>query len=402
MNLELRPTICLWQDQYSSINREMEMTLSKALSDTKQSTREIYPDRQNDLKNDPDKKVRNPRPVTRKKNFRPIIMCFAFVMLSWANLAAQIEGKVSLGIHYTDNLFQLSDYDISRWKHDSENLDFVKTTDDLNISTQIDIAYPIPYRWWTFTPSITAKFNQNVSNTDKYRTDSLFRLRVDRYYWSLTALYGYYPYIYYRHYRDDGGTEENQKYSYERNLYRAELVVRPLQKLTTFGNVRYEDLYYNQYFTEADGNRLTAELGTRYSFPSFSLQGSYSFREYDCTGYKELDENDGSYESNIYRGVLRLKQMPIQGNSIKQQSWQPYLELVREDRYYQGNDSWYGGREYHIYNTTAGLRIKFKPSIKLSLDYLHIFRNVESPNASVLRLKEFSENRFSATLQYEF
>jgi hypothetical protein len=379
------------------------MSLTDGLNQDKQNPREIYPDQQQEeLKSCNDKKVRSTRALGRKKNFRPIILCLALTFLGLSYAHAQIEGSVSLGLEYTDNLFQLSDYDMDRWKNDHANLRFADTTDDLKLSTRIDLAYPLHYRWWTFTPSVTAKINQNLSNTDKYRTDSLLRFRVDRYYWSLTTLYGYYPYIYYRHYTDTGATDELQKYSYERNLYRAELVVRPIKKLTTFGNIRYEDLYYNQYFTEADGDRLTTELGLRYSFPSFSAQGTYSYRIYDNTGYTALDEDDGSYDSNIYRGVLRLKAMPISGESTKHQSWQPYLELVREDRFYQGDSSWYGGREYHIYNTTAGLNIKLNPKWNLSLDYLHIFRNVESPNASVLRLKEFSENRLSASVEYKF
>lgn len=368
----------------------------------KESTREVYPDRQDDSKDEDNKKIREPRALGRRRNFRPIILCLGLFLIGLGHAYAQIEAEIGLAVEYTDNVFQLSDYDMSRWKNDSSKLDFVSTTDDLQLAMRLDLSYPIHYRWWTFTPSVTAKISQNLSNTEKERQDALLRFRVDRYYWSLTTLYGYYPYTYYRHFTDTDGTGENEKYAYERNLYRAELVVRPMKKLTTFGNIRYEDMYYNQYFTEADGKRLTTELGARYSFPSFSLQGSYSYRDFDNTGYKDLEANDGSYESNFYRGVLKLKPMPITGESTKEQSWQPYLELIKEDRYYQGDNTWYGGRTYQIYNTKAGINVKLHPDWNLSLDYLHIFRNVESPSASVLRLKEFSENRLSAAVHYRF
>ena len=378
----------------------MAMTDDQKLD--KESTAELCPDQEEGLKNEDSKKIRSPKTLGRRKNFRPIILCLGILLITLGHAYAQIQAELSLGAEYTDNVFQLSDYDNSRWKNDNPKLDFVNTTDDLQLAMRLDLDYPIHYRWWIFTPSVTAKISQNVSNTDKERHDALLRFRVDRHYWSLTTLYGYYPYIYYRHFTDTDGTNENEKYSYERNLYRAELVVRPMKKLTTFGNVRYEDMHYNKYFVEADGSRLTTELGARYSFPSFSLQGSYSYRSFDNTGYKKLDADDGSYDSNIYRGVLRLKQMPFSGESTKNQSWRPYLELSKEDRFYQGNSSWYGGRTYHAYNTKAGLDLKLNPDWNLSLDYLHIFRNVESPNASVLRLKEFSENRLSAMLSYKF
>jgi hypothetical protein len=378
------------------------MNLPQELNTETKSSREIYPDMQEDLKNPEEKKVRNNRNLSRKKNFRPIILCLALSLLSFGLVHAQIEGSITLGAGYSDNVFQFSESDLSRWKNNSSALLWAEKTDDLNLYTKIDLAYPIPYRWWTFTPSVTGTISQNTQNTDKYRTDSIVRFRVDRHYWSATVLYGYYPYIYYRHFTDSDGTGTAEKYSYERNLYRAELIVRPLQKLTAYTNIRYEDLFYNQYFTEADGNRLTTELGARYSFPSFSLQGSYTFRSYDNTGYKAVDADDGSWDSNIYRGVIRMKQMPLSGESTREQSWQPYLELSKEDRFYQGDSAWYGGREYAIYGTKAGLNIKVQPDWNLSLDYLHIFRNVESPNESVLRLKEFSENRLSASVSYKF
>lgn len=376
--------------------------MSEDLKLDKESTQQVYPDRQDEQKNGDGKKIRSPRALERRRNFRPIILCIGLFLIGLGHANAQIKAEIGLAVEYTDNIFQLSDYDITRWKNDDPKLDFVKSTDDLKLTTRLDLDYPIHYRWWTFTPSVTAKIKQNISNTEKAAHDAIFRIRIDRYYWSLTTLYGYYPYTYYRDFTDSDGTGENEKYSYERDLYRAELVVRPMKKLTTFGNIRYEDMCYNKYFTEADGNRFTTELGARYSFPSFSLQGSYSYRDFDNTGYKELDADDGSYESNSYRGGPRLKPMPFSGESTKKQSWQPYLELSKEDRYFQGNSAWYGGRAYHVYNTKAGLNLKLHPDWKLSLDYLHIFRNVESPSASVLRLKEFSENRLSAAVNYRF
>jgi len=367
-----------------------------------EKVREIYPEGAEGQKQNEPKRIRGTRSLTRRKNFRPIILCFMMMVIFRTGLHAALEGEISVGLGYTDNVFQLSDYDMARWDNEHETLSYVQTTDDLNISTRLDLAYPMQYKWWNFTPSVSGVITRNVSNTDKRRQDTLLRFRVDRHYWSASALYGYYPEIYYRHFNDSDGTGELQKYSYERNLYRADVILRPIKNVTAFGNFRYEDLYYNQYFTEADGNTMTTELGARYSFRTISVQGSYSFREYKADSDQVPGANDGSYESNIYKGVLRYKMMPIVGNSTAKTGWQPYLELSREDRYYQGNDDWYGGREYSSTNTKAGINVKLSPKWNLSLDYLHIFRNVDSPNESVTRLKEFSENRLSAMVKYKF
>jgi len=50
----------------------------------------------------------------------------------------------------------------------------------------------------------------------------------------------------------------------------------------------------------------------------------------------------------------------------------------------------------------AGMELFFSPKMNLSLDYSHYFRNVETDNETVQRLKEYSENRLSAVLSYKF
>lgn len=367
-----------------------------------EKVREIYPDELDEAKREEAKTNKDKRRTSQMKRIRPIILILAFMLLFSVNLQAKIEGELSLGMNYTDNVFQLSDYDFARFKAEHPSLDYVKTTDDLKLSTTVQVAYPIHYKWWKITPEISGTLSQNVSNTDKQRMDSAMRLKIDRHYWSLHTLYSYHPYVYYRHYVDSDGSGKLEKYSYAYDLYRAELQLRPLEDLQIFGNIRYEDQYYNQHFREADGNALTTELGARYRFDTFSLQAAYAYKKYDNSGHKELNTADGSYESDIYRFGLRGKQMPLKGESIKQQSWQPYLDVKIEKRFYQGDDAWYGGRYYSILKASSGFDIKLAPSWKLSLDFSHGFRNVDSPNQSVVRQKEYIENSFSALVKHKF
>lgn len=363
--------------------------------------KEIYPVPEPVENEQTDTKPRKARIYSHRRDFKPIILFFIIMIFGIKPQFAQINTELSFKAEYSDNIFQLSDYDLRRWEEYHSSLDFAKTTDDLTLSTQINLAYPIEYRWWTFTPSLTAKLSQSINAKDKHRSDAIFKFRADRYYWSASVLYGYYPQNYYRHFIADG-SGKLEKYSYQRNLYKGEAIVRPMKKLSLHGNLSYEDLYYNEHFTKADGHRFSSEIGARYSFAPLTLSGSYGFKDFKNTGYKALNADDGSYQSDIYKGTLRLKAMPLKGESTKEQSWQPYLSLSREDRFYQGNNDWYGGREYHIYSTNAGLNLKLKPHLNLILDYTHIYRNVDSPNASVLRLKEFNENRISTTINYKF
>ncbi|MDD4310572.1 MAG: hypothetical protein PHO32_09345 [Candidatus Cloacimonetes bacterium] len=339
------------------------------------------------------------RTARRIRSFRPIIMIFMmFLSLASGSLFAQLTGSVTLGTRYSDNVFQLSENDLSRFDDEHSSLDFVKTSDDMILDTRIELAYPMHYRWWKITPSVIGNISQAVSNTEKYRRDASVKLRVDRYYWNLSAQYSYNPHIYYRNFNDADGSGNSEEYCYSRNGYRADIAVKPIKNTTLKGNFRIEDYFYNQYFTEADGQALTGGLGVNYRFPVFSLDCGYSYRSF--TNDNKVDTDDASYESNIYQGKITLPKMQLSDKGTTK--WQPSLGINYEQRYYQGNDSWYGGRADFTYTMNAGFDLIFPSRWEIGLDYSHIFRNVESDNSSVLQSKEYGENRLGANLNYKF
>lgn len=337
------------------------------------------------------------------KPFRPIILCFVlYLCFSWISLGAQIQGSVALGAQYTDNVFALSDYDFERFNDNHASFDFVETTDDLSLISTIDLKYPLRYRWWKLEPSITATISDNISINDKYRRDFAANLRVERYHWNATLQYGFNPRIYIRDYVDSDGTGKLEPYSYQRNTYRSDANLRITRDSTIRLHARYEELYYNEFWTQYDGNALTYGIGFRHSFPLFVINGMYYFRSFDCDYDAASAYNDASYESDRYTFGFALKPIPLNDAKKNGAAYKPSLSLSYEERFYQGLDSWYGGRIDKMYNTTAGIELIFSPQWNLSLDYSHVFRNVESPNQSVLQLKEYAENRVGATLNYNF
>lgn len=342
------------------------------------------------------------RPVYRNgkvrflRNVLPIIMLMLFGLMSLP-LFAQMDVSVSIGANYSDNVFRLSDYDLQRFEDRHPNLEYARTTDDLSIKTKVDMAYAFRYKWYKIEPSITASFSQNVSNTEKWRKDVLARLAVVRYYWDAKLLYGYYPNIYVRDYVDTDGSGKLEQFSYERNLYRADLNVRPLKKTTLKANFRYEELFYNSYWTEYDGDAKTMGLGLRQNFPVFVLDAMYEYRIFD--NWEKYPE-DSSYESNIYSGTLRLKDSPLNSSKKDSPQWSPSLSLSFEERFYGGTDPQNARRIDKIYTTKAGLRFKISKQLNFTLDYSHYLRNIDSPNASVRRLKPYSENQIEAMIKY--
>lgn len=361
-----------------------------------------------DIQNEPQGMDR-PVPLTKatrrtaSKLFRPIILILSTIMLfSVSVVLGQVEGSVSMGARYSDNVFQLSENDLSAFDESDPDLDFVKTTDDLTLMTNIDLGYSLYYKWWKITPSISGTYSQNISNQEKNRLDGLVRLRFDRYYWNLTALYGYYPRIYLRDYTDNDGTGEMEQFSYARDLYRADLNVRPFRNSSLRLHARYENYYYNEFFTEFDSKATTYGIGWRQNFPYFGIEASYNYRvlENDQEVAEPLD--DSSYESNEYTGIILLKKMPLNDSKPKGATWQPSLELSYEERFFQGMNEWYGGRADQIYTTRASVNIELSKAWNINLDYSHDFRNIDSPNASVRRAKEYGENRLGAFIKFEF
>ncbi|HPV15333.1 MAG TPA: hypothetical protein PL126_06755 [Candidatus Cloacimonadota bacterium] len=342
------------------------------------------------------------RPVYRNgqvrflRRFMPIIMIMMFGFFNLP-LCAQMDVSVSMGACYSDNVFRLSDYDLQRFEERHPNLEYVKTTDDLSIKAKVDLAYAFGYKWYKIEPSLTASFSQNLSNTEKWNRDVMARLAIVRYYWDAKLLYGYYPHVYVRDYVDTDGTGKLEHFSYERNLYRADLNVKPLKNTTVRANFRYEELFYNSYWMEYDGDAKTAGLGLRQNFPVFVLDAMYEYRIFDNW---DKDPEDSSYESNKYSGTLRLKDSPLDSSKKDSPKWSPSLSLSFEERFYGGTDPKNAYRVDKIYTTQAGIRFKINKQFNFTLDYSHHLRNIDSPNASVRRLKPYSENQIEAVVNY--
>ncbi len=355
-----------------------------------------------ELKNDPPKKGETgskATPVRNPRNFMPIIMSAALLLCVLSlPLQAQIDASLSVDAVYSDNVFNLSDYDLQRFEQEHPNLDFVKTTDDLSLKAKVDLAYTFRYKWYQIEPSITASFAQNVSNTEKWNRDVLARLAIIRYYWDFKLLYGYYPHRYVRDYVDTDGSGQLEHYSYARNLYRTEFNFKPLDKTTIKANFRYEELFYNSFWTQFDGDAKTTGLGIRQNFPIFVLDAMYEYRIFD--NWQKQPE-DASYESNKYSASVRLKDMPLDSSKKTSPLWSPTLSLSFEERFFGGKDLQHAFRIDKIYSTQAGLRFKINKKLNLTLDYSHHLRNIDTPNASVRRLKPYSENQIAAGVKYK-
>ena len=348
---------------------------------------------------------KNKRRLTRLsgKAFRPIILSFLLTIMIFPGLLrAQITGSVSVGARYSDNVFALSDYDFERLNQEHPDLDFVETSDDLSMLANVDLGYKFNYKWWRFTPSVSATISENLQNKEKYRRDALVRFRVDRYYWNFTGLYGYYPHTYVRNYNDSDGTGSSEQFVYARDLFRGDLNIRPFTNTSIRLGGRYEIYRYNEFFTEFDSEATTLGGSIRHNFPYFGIEAGYYYKVQDNSQVITDPLEDSSYENNEYEVILLMKKMLLDNNKPSGATWQPSVELSYQERFFQGTDDWYGGRVDKIYGLRGTLSFDLTKAMNLNLDYSHVNRNIESPSATVRRLKEYSENRLSASLSYKF
>jgi hypothetical protein len=338
----------------------------------------------------------------RSKPYQPIILIMALFLSTLAmNLAAQVSASMDLGIHYTDNAFQLSETDLQNNEEGDPDFAFVNSADDVITNLMLYGAYDMAWHWWKIRPLAEVSGTQYIMNPAKQRLDFLTGIRVSRRIGELGLFYGYTPEVYLRDYIDTDGTGLNESYSYEKNLYRAELKAKPLKKSTASLEYRLEQFYYNKYFTEFDGDITTWTVGWQQSFPIFYLDASYGYKVYQTKQGSIIDNpEDASYESNVYAAGLLIKKMPLDSHypSI---TWRPELDLKFETRYYQGEDNWHAGRTDNLNTTTATLHFYFGDRWNFNLDYSHIFRNVDAVNSNVIRQKEFGENRFGLNVRYQ-
>jgi hypothetical protein len=340
--------------------------------------------------------------LRRLKSFRPIILCLAFaLLLIIPQLNAQFYGSLEQGAAYTDNAFQLSDYDLQRKEQGNPDFDFVNSADDAILKTRFNLAYETRWRWWVLQPNIQATGTGYVLNSEKTRFDFAAGLSISRKLGSIGFSYGYTPEVYVRNYIDTGGTGQSEEFSYARNLYKSDLNLKPFKASTVTLEYSLEQQYYNKYFTEFDGDITTWTLGWKQSLPAIYVDAAYGYKVYDTSAGNIDNPEDASYESNVYDIGILVKKMQVDSR-YQTVTWRPELNLQFENRYYQGSDTMHRGRTDNLNTTNAILHFYFGEVWNLNLDYSHIFRNVDAVDSNVRKLKEFGENRFGLALRYSF
>jgi len=320
---------------------------------------------------------------------------------------ANIDLKFRYIIEYDSNIFSLSDYDYNSFKK-GRSFQYIDTTDDLKQKFEVRLNKRTNINDIVFSPYASFSFINFMNNTNKNSWNLLIGANNQWDQFTLNGVYGYYPENYLRKYIDTDGTLANEKFSYQKMLWRVSSSYRHNNYVIPLFYGKYEYYHYNEYFTEYDGPAWTFGLGWRLLMKTINTDMMYYYRTYNPTSNQESIQNiisnikDGSYESNIYELKIRTKKF-----YSTLLDYRIFTNLKLEDRYYQSRiplpiDPYHTNRNDKITTINFGSDLWLAKDFNIKIDYVYRVRNCSSDNPSVKRDKDYDKYQISTMLEYNF
>ncbi len=309
-------------------------------------------------------------------------------------------------LRYADNIFSLSDHDSNRFDRGDDRFHFIETADDVIANPSFRARYPFDLGDLTVEPYVNINYYHYLNNTEKSNFSILSALFNSYKQFNLNLYYGYYADTYVRDYfiRDEGDyIIDDQSFEYDRNLYRIYSYINLTDLDTPLFYYQIEEYYHNRYFTDYDGVATTFGIGWRRSFPTFYLRGFYYYR--DFKGDNISDNNDPSYESNIYDFQFRNKRVELFNNY----QFRPYIGFRFENRFFSreyttaeaiGRFDYQSSRNDRRYRMNIGGEFYVTKNLDLFIEYEYFIRDSTSENPNVAKDKDYSQQSIYLGFEY--
>lgn len=335
-----------------------------------------------------------------------------------------VEITYSQTFKYSDNVFNLSEYDLERFETGEPIFSFIETSDDLILTSRLRTRYSFlelenkskNINRIRFTGYFSPALNTYLSNSGKSSYSFLTGLftmyqpssnRNRRY--NLNLYYGFYAGNYTRDYRDIDGTGDYESFEYDKNLYRIYSFFNLTDKDLPLLYFQIEDFYHNQYFTEYDGRAVTYGLGWRRNFNDFYMRAFYYYREFDPfnISYKldnlDLTEriSDSAYESDIFYIEMKANRVGVGYTS----DIRPFFSYRYEKRHYITDlpltvAPFHSTREEERHSLNIGCDFLFYRNLDIIFEYDLRMRKTKSDNKDVPKYKDYTKHEFSLTFEY--
>lgn len=333
-----------------------------------------------------------------------LMMIFSTFIYAKTNISFGVSTK------YTDNPYHLSSQDIDKFNDGDNAFSYIETKDDLIINSYFNVSGKLKFKDFKISPFFSVHQHNFIENNLKSTTS--FKIGISKKYLdklSMTYSYSYYPKIFVRKYIDHDGTGKYEDYQYDKQKYAINGFYKINGKNFILFDASFAQLYYNKYFTEYDGNKLSGGLGFKHSFKPFYLKMKYSYVKFkgndsilspeSYSGYVR----DPQYESNIYS-------LKIQSKKIKK-LFPKYLRIKAsasfEQRYfttdlYESLDPIHSGRKDKILNLGFGIEYNLLNNTNIFLDVTNTSRKVSATYENLSNIKDYNLNGISLGFKYSF
>ena len=356
-----------------------------------------------------------------KKNIILLLTVLCFTMLSnpvSARVTAiKLTGlKAEITSSYDDNILRYSDRDIEYFENRTEISPSRLTTlddwkNDFRLKFYIDgpkiFSRALKIRYF-------GKFSHYYRNPFKnYSTHTLIlnqrigdKIAVDFKYFILADFY-------LREYRD---RDHNEYFScsFDNHQTRLGIDYRLTKKITLTFQGQFDQIYYNEYFTEYDSENLTytGRLTHRIT-KNLRLTVSGGFTISDNIGYipaeiapfdplsqDDTEYGDASYEEETYLAKIRYRMRKFMG----QDTWLSLEYKLRHRIYVTGNsleyDPFHAGRMDDRHRIVLTIDREILPRLDGKLIYTREWRETTSDYELVTDVKNFTQNIVGFGLTY--
>ncbi|MCD4651668.1 MAG: hypothetical protein K8S56_07790 [Candidatus Cloacimonetes bacterium] len=335
------------------------------------------------------------------------LLVFA-ILVATVMLSAQLSVTPEMKFIFDNNTFELSDYDLEEFENGDPDFDFIVTTDDFIISPSLRMEYQFKLsKKLKLTPFISGKYDLYTQNSDRTKYSTSGGMKSDFGKLDISLMYGYYPGNYTRMY--DVDPFGLQKYEYDKNMYKLSGDYKIFRKDWVYIDAKYEQYFYNEYWTHYDGDQLTFGVGWRHSFRTFYLKLFYRYSDYKCDDplLDKYDSRDYTNQANHYNISFINKKVEV----FRRKYIKPRLSFAIEEKHFQTDlqDKLHNGRTDKKYTLNVGCKFYFFKDIVIDFDYMHQYRKASSdyePSGSDAfdfeRYKNYLKNEFSLAVEYEF
>jgi hypothetical protein len=323
--------------------------------------------------------------------------------------------RIEIASAYDDNILRYSNNDLDKFVNNIESSPSrLSTYDDWKNELSLKAYFRSP-RFFQNNLRISyfakiASYYRNPFNN--YSTHTLLIDQKLSKKWETHFKYFLIPEYYLREYRDRD-TNEYHSCQFTDRQTRLGVTYSLLRETDLTLQAQFEQLYYNQYFTEYDCEGKLLEFETVHNFSS-AFRGSVNLglALYDNIGYttssssgavvfgEDTEYGDGSYREEIYQANLRYR-LPVKSENRSTLS----VEYKLRHRIYTTNntlqqDPFHAGRGDDRHRIILDFEQEFTAKITAGLSYTHEWRDTHSDYPPTVDAKSFKQNVIELTIGY--